>query len=234
MPKINRLNVALDCIAKRLKKIPDNVVSVTVYGSLIRGDFIDGRSDVDFFIVFKRVDEKLVKGVVEEVKKLLLGCMRECGLKGELDLAWLFEDELKDPLNKGYPFKFLTVYQDDFRRHHATLYGPDPCIVLPRYPKPRIYHWRAERLRRLAEKYRDDRRMLKIVVGEAVRLYALVNGAKSISNQDVLSVIRMLDQEAAQIWTAYLEGLELRKTNAELIEMVKRLTRKVECSISTE
>ena len=144
---------------------------------------------------------------------------------GRLDLAWLFENELSDPLMLGYPFKFLTVYQDDFKKNHIVLYGPDPAERLPEYPKPQIYCWRAGRLKLLAQERRGNREMLLIVAGEAARLYALVHGAPSISKTDILRTLERLASEdvvarALVLWRCYIEGRDPGWSEDELVRLV--------------
>lgn len=59
--------------------------------------------------------------------------LRECARSvdcREIDLAWEYRTNLGDPY-EGVPFKFLTVYREDFRRHHTLVYGNDVLDELP-------------------------------------------------------------------------------------------------------
>jgi len=97
----------------------------------------------------------------------------------------------------------------------VVVYGEDVVGLLPRYDWRGLLRWRAERL--LSNIYRDRDRpeMLRIGAGEVIRMMALLSGAKCINKKDVLSTLEALeDDEALEIFSAYLEGRELDR-NAE-------------------
>lgn len=198
----------LKCIRKKIEQdieLKENLYSLIMFGSYVRGDFVDGVSDLDFFAVLREGREEIIprlKVVLEEctsgVKRLLV------------DLPWEYLENLDDPLNKGYPFKFLTFYQDDFLENHVVVYGSGIEDILPRYDWRTLVRWRAERLLNAAVRFKGDPKMLQLSAGEVARFMALLNGARSIKKSDILGALEEIDdEEALEIYTAYLNGREL-------------------------
>jgi len=185
--------------------------SLILFGSYVRGDFIDGVSDLDFFAVLKEGSE----GIIPKLTAMLEACTSDIK-QASIDVAWEYLENLHDPLHRGYPFKFLTIYQGDFLEHHVVLYGNDIADILPRYEWRDLARWRAERQLlylegQLDRARRGDPKMLRIGAGEIIRLMALLNGAESISKCDILQVLERLgDVYALEIFSAYLEGRELK------------------------
>lgn len=111
----------LECIRNRIKRdevLASGIHSLILFGSYVRGDFVEGFSDLDFFAV--------LTGDHDEVMPRLTPVVEECtrGIdKLLLDLPWGHLGEMDDPLNKGFPFKFLTFYQEDFLENHIVVYG---------------------------------------------------------------------------------------------------------------
>jgi len=65
-------------------------------------------SDIDFFTVVKS------SVIIEELKRLLVDVCKDNDMY-EVDLAWEYLENMDGPLVEGYPCKFLTIYQEDFR-----------------------------------------------------------------------------------------------------------------------
>jgi len=85
-------------------ELSEELYSLVLFGSYVRGDFVEGVSDLDFFAVVKGKDE-----AVPRLRAIIEDCTREVDcILVDLPLAYL--RELDDPMNKGFPFKFLTFY----------------------------------------------------------------------------------------------------------------------------
>lgn len=202
----------IECIQygiERIDELSEGLHSLILFGSYVRGDFIDGVSDLDFFAVLKRDSQDTIiprlRAIIEECTEHI-----KCQL---VDIPWEHLENLDDPLNKGYPFKFLTFYQEDFIENHVVVYGKDIVSLLPRYDWKDLLRWRADRLLTNVERDRDKPKMLRLGAGEVIRLIALMGGAKSINKVDVSSTLEALgDDEALEIFTAYLDGRELERT----------------------
>jgi len=192
----------INCIKNKIKEDPglmDELYSLLLYGSAVRGDFIEGVSDLDFFAVLKSSDELL-----PSLRRILEDCAKSaCAV--EVDLAWEFLENLDDPLNKGVPFKFLTIYQEDFLKNHVVIYGEDIIEILPKYRFEELIEWRVTRLLKLSDVNVGDLKMLHITAGEVARLLALLNGAKTLKKEDVLEALQKLkDEDALSIYASYL------------------------------
>ncbi|KPU62581.1 nucleotidyltransferase [Thermococcus sp. EP1] len=213
------LESIIECIKNKIEKnreLRDELYSLILYGSFVRGDFIEGVSDLDFFAVIKD-NEK----VIASLKIVLEECCANLGAV-EIDLAWEYLENLDDPLHKGFPFKFLTIYQQDFLEHHVVIYGDDITSLLPRYYFKDLLKWRIERLLASINKFSGNLKMLHIGAGEVVRLLALIHGARSLRKKEVLRVLEIIgDIEALEIYRAYLNGRELRFSEDYLKEFVR-------------
>jgi hypothetical protein len=214
-----------ECIRDRINQDGDlasGIHSLILFNSYVRGDFVEGVSDLDFFAV--------LTGDHDEIIPRLTPILEECtsGIEKILiDLPWCRLSEIDDPLNKGFPFKFLTVYQDDFLENHVVVYGEGVEDILPRYDRKELFKWRAERLLNSPERFKDDTKMLRGSAGEVIKLMALMNGAKSISKNDIRATLeRIGDEEALEIFEAYLEGRDLERSNDYWVEFITTRIRK--------
>jgi len=191
----------INCIKSGIKGIDElreELHSLILFGSYVRGDFVDGVSDLDFFAVINESNERCIARLT-----LLLEVCTKNVKRREVDLAWSYLEELDDPLNKGYPFNFLTIYQDDFLGNRVVVYGEGIDGVFPRYDWRTLIGWRAERLLENLERDRGNPKMLRIGAGQVIRLLALVNGADGIGKDDVLKALEALgDSEALEIFRA--------------------------------
>ena len=215
----------LKCIRRRIEQdieLKEELYSVIMFGSYVRGDFVDGVSDLDFFAVVKRRHEE----IIPKLKIILEECTSDVK-RLEVDLPWGYLKNLDDPLNKEYPFKFLTFYQDDFLENHIIVYGKGIEDILPRYDWRNLARWRAEQLLNAPSKFRGNPKMLQLSAGEVARFIALLNGAKSIKKSDILKKLEKLnDREALEIYTAYLNGRELKVKEEFWINFITSRMRK--------
>lgn len=216
----------LECIREKIELDPvikDGLYSLILFGSYVRGDFFDGVSDLDFFAVLKDGHEE----VISRLKPILDECTSHVN-RALLDLPWEYLGNLDDPMNKGYPFKFLTFYQEDFLENHTVVYGSDISDILPRYDWRDLVGWRAERLLMNIERDRGRPEMLRIDAGEAIRLIALVNGAKGIGKTEILEVLESLgDDEALAVFTAYVDGNVLEREEQYWVDFIASRMRKI-------
>ena len=202
----------IECIREGIEGVDElraELHSLILFGSYVRGDFIDGVSDLDFFAVLRGGSADTI---VPRLRAIIEECTEHVRCK-LVDLPWERLENLDDPMNKGYPFKFLTFYQGDFVENHVVVYGKDIVNLLPRYDREGLLRWRAERLLSNIERDRDKPEMLRLGAGEVIRLIAFKGGAESIDKVDVKSTLEALgDEEALEIFTAYLDGKELEHT----------------------
>ena len=203
-----REDAFLECLVERVRGdtvLKEAVFSLILFGSYVRGDYMPGVSDLDICAVLRG------ESAADALRRAVDECVRSTGYDGAVDLAWCTVEEMRNPLAGGYPFKFLTVYLEDFRKHHRVIYGEEIAGLLPEKPPGDTLRWRAKRLRELAEERKGDERMLSIVAGEAVRLLALLHGATGISKGEVEKALDAVSEEslralARSVWSAYLSG----------------------------
>jgi len=114
----------VDCIRRRIGRVL-GLYSLILYGSLMRDDFVPGTSDVDFFIVLE--DNADPDTVISQIRPILEECSAQLNPL-EVDIAWEWLSNLRDPLRLGYPYKFLTIYQADFRKNHFVILGNEKVV----------------------------------------------------------------------------------------------------------
>jgi len=216
----------INCIKMGIKgvdELREELHSLILFGSYVRGDFVDGVSDLDFFAVINESHERCI----ERLTRLLEVCTKYVKRR-EVDLAWSYLEEMNDPLNKGYPFNFLTIYQDDFLGNHVVVYGKGIDGIFPRYDWRTLIGWRAERLLENMERDRGNPKMLRIGAGQVIRLLALVNGAEGIGKDDVLTAMEGLgDSDALEIFNAYLEGRVLVREEGFWVDFIMSRIEKI-------
>jgi predicted nucleotidyltransferase len=221
----------IDCIREGIERddvTREELHSLILFGSWVRGDFVDGVSDLDFFTVLK---EGSHEAIILRLKTIIEACSEHVR-RTELDLPWEYLENLDDPLNKGYPFNFLTFYPDDFLENHVVVYGEGIEHILPRYDWRTLIEWRAERLLKNLERDRRDPKMLRIGAGQVIKLLALINGARSIRKDEVLKTIEALDDpEALEIFRAYLEGRELDRGEDFWVDFIRSRIEKIKSGV---
>jgi len=194
-----------DCIREKLGRV-SGLRSLILYGSLVRGDFVPGTSDVDLFAVLE--DGTDPESVLREIKPVLEECSAFLN-PVEVDVAWEWFSNLRDPLNLGYPYKFLTIYQPDFVGNHLVILGEDVVDIIPRYSVDDILPERLEGILRNLERFKGNGKMLHILAGETARLIAFINGS-GLDKWDVLRTLEDLGEGSAlEVYRAYISG---RKT----------------------
>jgi predicted nucleotidyltransferase len=197
-----------DCIKKRIgnnEALVKRLYSLIIFGSYIRGDFIEGVSDLDFFAVFNDCAEESIPKLVEILKECTQGI--KCKL---IDLPCVNINDLRDPLKQKNPLKFLTFYQEDFLKNHKVVYGEDISDILPSYGKKTLQSARAEQLIRAPQRFKDNPELLLLSAGETARFEAIINGSNSISKVDIMKTLEKIgDEEALHIYSAYIEGKEI-------------------------
>lgn len=214
------------CIRKRIeadRELKRQLHSLIQYGSSVRGDFVEGVSDLDFFaVLYEEPDSSIPR-----LRNILEECTRTVD-KTIVDLAWEYLKNLHDPLNKGYPFKFLTIYQRDFLDNHFVIYSEGIEGILPMYEWRSLIRWRVERLLANVERDRRNKKMLRIGAGEVIRLMALFNGASSISKDETLKKIEEIgDKEALRIFTDYLSGIDPKLPESYYIDFITERLRSI-------
>jgi len=216
----------IKCIKEGINQDPELkelLYSLILFGSFVRGDFLEGVSDLDFFAVIVKRSES----TIPKLKRILEECTQEVKAT-EVDLAWEYLKNLEDPLRKGYPFKFLTIYQEDFLKNHIVVYGKGIEDILPRYNWRKLVRWRAERVLSSLERRRGDLKMLHISAGEVARLLAFLGGAKTLEKNEILEALqKMGDREALEIYQAYLEGRKLKFNEEMLVNFISSRIMKV-------
>ncbi|ALM74523.1 nucleotidyltransferase domain-containing protein [Thermococcus barophilus] len=198
----------LECIKKRIiqdDELKNELYSLILYGSFVRGDFLENVSDLDFFAVIIK-DES----IIPKLRQVLEDCTKEINAV-EVDLAWEYLENISDPLRRGVPFKFLTIYQEDFLENHIVVYGKDIADILPKYKFENLLSWRIERILKLIERSKGNPKLMHILAGETARLLALINGAKSLRKKDIVNALEKIrDEEALEVYRAYLNGRKLK------------------------
>ena len=194
-----------ECIREKVGSDPElsRVRSLVLFGSYVRGDFVQGLSDLDILAIVEEEPPDL-----ERLKECITACAQGIDYK-LIDLPWERLENLRDPVNMGYGFKFLTIYLRDFLANHEVIYGEEIAHLLPRYDMGELVRWRAERLSKSEALIRDRPEMAPIVAGEVCRLLAVMNGAEDISKGAIMESLRTVgDEGAIEIYESYVKGVK--------------------------
>jgi predicted nucleotidyltransferase len=146
-------------------KYDEVVKAVYVGGSVARGDFVPGRSDIDFYIVLRAGNkEELQKKLNEEVKKLEAKYFR--------DLRYLHDEVIGatvttlEEIREGCSFLGTGFEYQNFIRTGKLLWGEDIKCLIPR-PTLKEQKESAQNflrdLHRLTLKWEKSFRWLKLV-----------------------------------------------------------------------
>lgn len=195
-----------ECVREKITADPElsKIYSLVLFGSYIRGDFVSGLSDLDILIVVKDEPPDL-----DKLKESIQACAEGIDYK-LIDLPWERLENLRDPMNMGYGFKFLTIYLRDFLEHHEVVYGEEVVHLIPLYPMDELVRWRTQRLADSGKLIEENPDLAPVVAGEVCRLIAVINGAQDISKQTILETLEKAgDEQALEIYKAYVENRRL-------------------------
>jgi len=218
--------IGLDALTGPFKELVDeikkdavlgnNLMSLIVFGSFVRGDFIENQSDLDIYAVYKKMSKETISqlaGLIEEYIKIKYRV---------LDFSCSNLEEISDPLTKGYPFKHLIADQEDFRQHHLVLYGDEITDQMPVYTWNETKYWRAKRLIGNIERFKDRPDLLRISAGQTILFMTREAGATGIGKAETLRAIKQIgDEQAIEIFTAYIEGIELDYPHEYWVDFIK-------------
>lgn len=170
----------------------EEVTSIVLYGSLVRGDFVTNVSDIDILLVF---NTEPTDRIVEEVQK----CFTDVAVpyRGKsncpevFDIPWVFVSEL--PLKNATAkeshlyWKFLEIFAFDFVAHSEVLRGEDFRQKLNVKDPKTLIQSRAEDLRNKWSKFKADKKhwMVVIITGELIRLAQIKFGERTIDKRVV-------------------------------------------------
>ena len=193
------------------------IVWAVLYGSLVRGDYIDGCSDVDLFLATLK---PLEATALKHVESAALSCAERSGLQPrQIDIAWCTVDELQHGVCS---FKFLTIYYEDFKRNSLTIHGE------PISPKQR---WSLrERCEKIINLLKAPGRIpLRIVAGEAVKLLLYLRGHRG--PWDKYTVARIVEGEGDEcmraVWGSYMRCQQLEDSS----QLLRSCTRHLEAGL---
>jgi hypothetical protein len=148
----------------------DDLQALVVYGSAVRGGFVEGRSDLDLLVVLRRDD----RPTLEKIGGALLLARTSARIESMI----LRGDELARAADV-----FPLLY-DDVRGRHALLHGEDPFAGLEISD--------THRRLRIEQELRDARIRLRLVLSEAPLLPRLLNGAVARKVKQLRSPVHAL------------------------------------------
>lgn len=100
-----------------LKKVfQDDLISITLYGSGARGDYVPGKSDINFLVIVSEAGMEKLELCFELVKK-----WKKRNVSVPLFMTKSFIESSLDT----YPVEFLNM-----KHEHVTIFGEDPLINL--------------------------------------------------------------------------------------------------------
>ena len=225
---VDEIRGVVDSLPREVKSI---IYSIVVFGSLVRGDFVDDVSDIDILIVFKNgAPQESIRSVLDAVRGVEAR-FNVCKNFSVLDVVWVYEEEI--PLVNRFTktfFKFFTIYAFDFIKNSEVIYGEDfrdrLFVKNPKFWVPS----RIIRLKKLFKKWVEDgnARMLMILAGEVIRLAQIAFGKPTINKWDVIKLFREyvpnypMKSFAETIWREYLTPKNRKVVDEKYIKNIVR------------
>ena len=213
-----------DWVTGLKQELGNNLASVILYGSAVRGEHVAARSDVNLMLVFKKLDLQQIT----TVRKLTSRKVR----KQLPQLVFWTEEELRHAWDV-FPLEF-----EDIKENHQCLVGKDP-FGKQKVDKKRIRYqiefelrskllaMRDTWLRSSREKY--DLEMFLIKAGNSfdylIRKAALVLGKKISLPRDIVEKIKKLKKKELR-----LKRGELRELFHQWHETVESVIRKIDAA----
>lgn len=213
-------------------RMADNLVSVTVYGSAARGDFVEGVSDINALVVARTLTASDLKAAGRVVRH-----WRE-----RMPIAPVFATEEYITRSADvFPLEFL-----EMREAHRTLHGPDPLAnlpIAPRYLRRQVEAEMKGKLMRLRAAYADaadDPNAVRDLLAESLPSFrTLFQGTLRLAGEapptrtaDVLrAVTRRFDLDATALDDALAvrqsrpraDGLDVDSLFGRYLEVIERL-----------
>ena len=193
--------------AKKLKQeMGTNLVSVILYGSAARGEYVRARSDLNLMLVFKKLD----LGHITKVRKLTRRKVR----KQMPQMVFWTEEELANAWDV-FPLEF-----EDIMGNHRSLLGKDPFKKRKVDTKRMRYQIEFElrsKLLTMRDTWLNSNRnnyaleMFLIKAGNSfdylIRKADTVLGNKLVVPQDVFDKIKKLKKKEIRLKRGELQGL---------------------------
>lgn len=200
---------------KTNSSIQNEIVSVIIDGSVVRGDFIEDSSDIDITITTFRKDIDLqIKNNIEETIKNIqkklpirqyprkpliydiqwqdINTVKDCGKR-------MIYEWNKDNIPSGYPK--LWLYAFDSIKHHIVIYGQDVTQFYTKIEPQYFIPVRMERIRKSAMDLGDRVSDYELNNGgitqiknawEAIRCICISKGLLSIMKNDIFHFSKKL------------------------------------------
>jgi len=208
---------------------PDDLVGAIVHGSAARGDFAEGKSDVDLILVLAEGRRETLERFAEPLARARAAMRIEAMLLVEAEI--------------GRAADVFPLFYEDVCTSRAVIFGRDPfegLVIAPEHRRLRIEQELREmriRLRRVVIEARSDKRQLGSAVARKVKqlrfpLRSLLGllGVEASPKLDVViaKACKHFKVDAADLQRAYEQPLKGHDTLALLldraIETVDRLS----------
>lgn len=188
------------------KKLQEGgLLSAYIVSSLARGDFLDGGSDADVLLIFKKgcTNEEIQqtwKCISEELNTCFLG--QKCTHPHFIDLPWEVDGKYKKSLLKCFKFFF-----DDLKKNNIHVFGKDIIANLNlENPSQQDY---VDKIKQLLEKYgkSDSKTEKTLFVGETIKHFLKLNGISSLNKFEIFNSLSAKDHpEIHEFYRRYTEN----------------------------
>lgn len=218
------------CLALK-DTLGENLLSIIIYGSVLRDDFLPGHSDVNIMLIVREVDLHLLKKVAPLVER--------ANRRALIEPLFLTLDYIKTSLDT-FPIEYLNI-----KKEHLTLYGEDPFNEIELSPDDlRIQmerEWKLNYIRlqqAYFRSYKDRDALIRVIMksfnsfSHLLSVLFFLKGSASKDKQEILQkmVREFFVREEIVNWLSDLrkrkEKLgqdEIEKRFDEYIKMVERI-----------
>jgi predicted nucleotidyltransferase len=211
-----------DWVKELKQELGNNLVSVILYGSAVRGEHVPARSDVNLMLVFKKLDLKQITKV---------GALMRRKVRRQLPQLVFWTEEELDNACDVFPLEF-----EDIKENHQCLVGKD-LFSKRKIDKKRMRYQIEFELRSKLLNMRDtwlnsnrDRYALEIFLVKAgnsfdylIRKANAVLGKKIAMPRDIFAKIRKVKKKEIR-----LKRGELQHLFHQLHEAIESAIRKID------
>ncbi len=186
----------------RTEQIADGLLSAYFIKSIVRGDFIPGKSDIDILLIFKNdLSHEKQSELAEKLSFLVKDNLKDkhnlLGHYGDCDILYICESEIPkteiDFLDS--PFSIFTAFGFDLKANNELISGDN---LLSEFVAPDPLLFTDYQVKRLLEKSLKGDLDVVLASGQVVRLLLIKLGLRSLHKQEIRDFIE--DNSKIESW----------------------------------
>lgn len=210
------------------------IKSVYIVGSLARGDFVLGISDIDVLIIFDSdITNKKASIISTELSKKLnsvFSKLKTSHFEKIIDMPWEIEGSYKNS-----KLKIFTYFFEDLKQNNILIFGDDVVSKLKlATPSKKEY---VDKINLLLEKHKKSKNILQknLYIGEIIRNFLWIQGITTLNKYEILKKLKN-DTNYSEMVIFYERYINNQTNNPRQKEnnekIIKIITKKISTPVS--